>query len=127
MAIIACWECGKEISDSAQACPHCGAPKKEALKQETQEVAAAPVEPEVPQKSGLGFFSWFFIIVIGLFVIFMAIGAASSNSSNSASYDKLQRAEAMCEKMIADSALGDERRNIRANCDALMSRIRSER
>lgn len=26
MAIITCRECGKEISDTASACPHCGAP-----------------------------------------------------------------------------------------------------
>lgn len=26
MALIACHECGKEISDKAPACPHCGAP-----------------------------------------------------------------------------------------------------
>lgn len=26
MALIACRECGKEISDQAPACPHCGAP-----------------------------------------------------------------------------------------------------
>ena len=28
MALIACHECGKEISDQAEACPHCGAPVK---------------------------------------------------------------------------------------------------
>ena len=28
MAIIACWECGGDVSDSAAACPHCGAPAK---------------------------------------------------------------------------------------------------
>jgi phage regulator Rha-like protein len=29
MALINCYECGKEISDKAQACPHCGAPVEE--------------------------------------------------------------------------------------------------
>ena len=28
MALIPCHECGKEISDQAEACPHCGAPVK---------------------------------------------------------------------------------------------------
>ena len=32
MALIKCYECGKEISDAAPACPSCGAPKKEAPK-----------------------------------------------------------------------------------------------
>ena len=27
MALIQCYECEKEISDKAAACPHCGAPK----------------------------------------------------------------------------------------------------
>ena len=30
MALITCHECGKEISDQAAACPHCGAPEDEA-------------------------------------------------------------------------------------------------
>jgi len=29
MALIPCYECEKEISDQAPACPHCGAPKEE--------------------------------------------------------------------------------------------------
>lgn len=28
MTLIRCYECSKEISDSAPSCPHCGAPKK---------------------------------------------------------------------------------------------------
>ena len=26
MALISCYECGKQISDQAKACPNCGAP-----------------------------------------------------------------------------------------------------
>ena len=29
MALIDCYECGREISNKAVACPHCGAPKDE--------------------------------------------------------------------------------------------------
>ena len=29
LALIKCYECEKEISDKAPACPHCGAPKEE--------------------------------------------------------------------------------------------------
>ena len=28
MALVSCYECGKEISDAAPACPSCGAPKR---------------------------------------------------------------------------------------------------
>ena len=27
MALVKCSECGKEISDKAEACPHCGSPR----------------------------------------------------------------------------------------------------
>ena len=30
MALIQCYECEREISDKAPACPHCGAPKADA-------------------------------------------------------------------------------------------------
>ena len=33
MALIKCYECEKEISDKAPACPHCGAPKEEQPRQ----------------------------------------------------------------------------------------------
>ncbi|MBE6650700.1 MAG: zinc ribbon domain-containing protein [Ruminococcaceae bacterium] len=32
MAIINCKECGKEISDKARKCTHCGNPQKTAIK-----------------------------------------------------------------------------------------------
>lgn len=31
MALIECYECGKQVSDSAAACPNCGAPVKQNL------------------------------------------------------------------------------------------------
>jgi len=49
MALIPCYECEKEISDKAPACPHCGAPKKKAApkKEAAPAKKAAPsTEPE---------------------------------------------------------------------------------
>jgi hypothetical protein len=50
MALIKCYECEKEISDKAPACPHCGAPKEEQPPQieeaEILESVAAEDEPE---------------------------------------------------------------------------------
>lgn len=40
MALITCPECGREISDKAAACPHCGFPIQEHLR--AQEKPAAP-------------------------------------------------------------------------------------
>ena len=71
MALIKCPECGKEISNQAQACPHCGHPVQ----------ATVPTPPIPPQpapapkkKKGLGclapiliiFFLFVFGLVVGL-------------------------------------------------------------
>ena len=45
MALIQCYECSKEVSDEALACPQCGAPKVMSL-QETLESVAVENEPE---------------------------------------------------------------------------------
>lgn len=37
MALISCPECGKEISDKALACPHCGNPMNQPTQQIQQE------------------------------------------------------------------------------------------
>ena len=46
MALIKCYECSKEISDKAPACPHCGAPKQEAPEEQ-----AAGLEVEAADKA----------------------------------------------------------------------------
>lgn len=33
MALISCRECNKKVSSDAQACPHCGAPKKKSIQE----------------------------------------------------------------------------------------------
>jgi len=45
MALIKCYECEKEISDKAPACPHCGAPKHQ------QEASVEQPVPTVEEKS----------------------------------------------------------------------------
>ena len=51
MALISCPECGKEISDRAECCPHCGFPLKKhrALEEETGQAAASrlKIRPKV--------------------------------------------------------------------------------
>ena len=97
MALIKCYECEKEISDKAPACPHCGAPKEEqppqieeaeilesvALVDEpepiTQETVSAPsTEPE-PVATKDERFNLFVAIAVGAFVfqIARALGMSS--------------------------------------------------
>ena len=66
MGLINCYECGKEISDKAPSCPHCGAPKL---------VAA---NKEVKIKKSLVFSKYLKPIGIGLGVIFLPLAAVAS-------------------------------------------------
>tara|TARA_B100001027_G_scaffold44703_1_gene28981 strand:- start:293 stop:1120 length:828 start_codon:yes stop_codon:yes gene_type:complete len=66
MALIKCYECGKEISDKAPSCPHCGAPKL---------VAA---NKEVKTKKSLALSKYLKPIGIGLGVIFIPLAAVAS-------------------------------------------------
>lgn len=68
MALISCAECGKEISDKAPQCPHCGAP-------------CAVVQPPVQavEKKG-GMLKWVIGIPIGIFLLILIIGSIVGNS-----------------------------------------------
>lgn len=62
MALIHCKECGKDVSEKAKSCPHCGSP--------------------VPQKTGAGGKAVLFIF--GVLLFFLIIGLASDGGSSSA-------------------------------------------
>jgi hypothetical protein len=51
MALIECYECGKQISDAAQACPHCGAPVK---KKEVGKDQQSPPPPPYAKTRNVG-------------------------------------------------------------------------
>ncbi len=73
MALINCPECNKEISDKAEACPHCGYPIQKV------EVARPPEEREpakikTPQSSGAdGCLLKGFLCVVGVFIAMIVI------------------------------------------------------
>lgn len=46
MALINCYECGKQISDSAQACPNCGAPVKKQEKKKFCKYCGTSIKSE---------------------------------------------------------------------------------
>ena len=66
MALIKCYECGKDISDKAPSCPHCGAPQ---LVSKNKEVKA---------KKPINFKQYLKPIGIGLGVIFIPLAAVAS-------------------------------------------------
>ena len=71
MALIKCYECSREISDKAPACPHCGAPKEEQPPQieeaEILESVAVVDEPE-PVATKDERFNQYVTLVVGAFV-----------------------------------------------------------
>lgn len=67
MALIACEECGKQISDKATACPHCGAPTRVT---DTQPMAASPVQQVQLVKSAK---SRGIYIILALFFGFLGV------------------------------------------------------
>ena len=69
MALIACRECGKEISDQAPACPHCGAPAS-AAQLAVQPVKKPPTAPVWLQ------------VVIGLFGAYLIVSCATGGNKN---------------------------------------------
>ncbi len=50
MALINCSECGKQLSDKASACPHCGAPVETMVKELTVQKEQKPVQQQVKQQ-----------------------------------------------------------------------------
>ena len=73
MALVSCQECGKEISDKAASCPHCGAPQGGAV--------AQPIPVVVTEvKKGSGVWKWILGIPVALFVVVMVIGATVGNT-----------------------------------------------
>lgn len=52
MPLIRCPECGKEVSDKARGCPHCGYPLESAGNQRTMSLGAPAQEPDQAEATG---------------------------------------------------------------------------
>jgi len=64
MALIECYECGKQISSIATACPHCGAPSKN-----------GQIDPtRVPKAKQMGPLKKLVVIVLGVIVGLIVLG-----------------------------------------------------
>lgn len=127
MALITCVECGKEFSDKAEACPHCGCPTSESTKATELSPAASteplkkktPVygEPAAPSNSSRsnsaaggaagktqnGCLTGCGVLFVGL-ILLAALGSivGDSDSPNSKSYDEFDKIDAKvyCKSVI---------------------------
>jgi hypothetical protein len=89
MAMTACWECKKDISDTAATCPHCGAERK---------AAAVNV---IKEKKG-NTLLWIIGVPVALFLLFLAYGASIPEYKAAA----MQRRD-ICEKLAAPYQRGE--------------------
>ena len=70
MALINCSECGKQMSDKAEACPFCGNPGEKTEKVPQKEIVY--IQPK--QKSGGGV--WVFVgVLIAIVLIIIIVGS----------------------------------------------------
>lgn len=70
MALIPCGECGREVSDKAAACPHCGAPVSSG-----ESVQNRRVEESQPRKTSR--WKWVVGVPVGTFILLMIIGSCA--------------------------------------------------
>lgn len=127
-----CPSCGRACWLDALTCPACEAdfgpgsawkPRARQLgevltppKSAAAQLQPGPSSDMPPKKSGSNWLAWVIGVPVGVFVLMLVIGASMS-PEKTAQYDKAARIEAACDKMMADSALGDERRMTRTICD----------
>ena len=97
--MIACAECGKEISDKAAACPHCGAPVAAAL----AKTSGGPLpKPPPVANGGAARWKWFVGIPVAGFVAVMVFGTIAGNSPEGKERASQRRAIALCWDMLHD-------------------------
>ena len=69
--------------------------------------------------------AWSVVSVVGLFAVIMMFGTKVSPEMSKL-YNKEAAANDMCNKMMSDSALGDERRMTRDMCDNIKAHIKEQ-
>lgn len=117
MALIDCEECGKEISDKAKACIHCGAPteqEEEYIPPSSKEYKSKFGEVEKPKRTFIGKIIKFIFIAFNIFMAWwMFEGMSGASDVISTSGNQYEKAGAQIGTAIGFSfilgvwALGD--------------------
>lgn len=89
MALIACHECSKQISDKAPACPHCGAPAipPSKVSERDQYAAVFPDMQTKPTSPWPAIISLGVLAVIAVSCVSMSGGSKSSDAPAAATFD----------------------------------------
>lgn len=120
MALIACRECNKEISDQAVACPHCGMPQSPVVRLEQTEQALTPPKKEVS--------IWVWIVVVPLVCLVVAAASgACTPSADSEAKAHARRAIDLCwSEQARKSITPGEARFIAGACEKMERDFRSK-
>lgn len=119
MALISCSECGKEISDKATACPHCGAPN---INAPTTQPSHADSVPE-PKKGGV--LKWILGIPVGLLVVMLTIGSIVGNTPEGKERSRERDKIAACWELQAKKSFDPSTARIAAGlCERLEGEFR---
>lgn len=94
MGLIQCKECGKEISDKATSCPHCGCPvDSTGSMSEGIEMSAAPVRPsQLPRKKNRGCLIGVIIFILFCFGIGFGINEIMKHPEKYQEKSKIEKA-----------------------------------
>lgn len=121
MALIACRECGKEVSDQAPACPHCGAPALAAAPKRGTYYDDTPAPAAVAEiKSGSNWWKWLIGVPVGGFLLLMLIGSCSGTPSSRAAKSSQSSAIELCWKDFGKKSNDpDTARFIASTCEKM--------
>lgn len=121
MALISCGECGKEISDKAAACPHCGAPVASEAPQVGRYYQDMPPPVMNPPKSGgSSWWKWVIGIPAGGFALLVLIGSCSGNTPQGKAKSAQQSAIELCWKDFGKKSNDpDTARFIASTCEKM--------
>lgn len=73
MALVACKECGREVSDQAGACPHCGVSIRKSKRVLLKAAGAVLMVAGAIGYAGFGFgHTWPTLLLVGGFLVFVA-------------------------------------------------------
>lgn len=109
VALIKCPECGREISDSATACPGCGHPMKKTSENKTHgkndlsERYRKLGEKQKKEKKKGGKLKWIVIAVIVILIIGVAAGSDDNDTTTSNTSSDASRETAVIEETSSET------------------------
>lgn len=120
MALIACRECSKQISDQAAACPHCGMPQTPA----TQSIQEA--QPLQAPKKEVSIWVWVIVVPAVCLAVAAATGACTPSADSEAKAHARRAIDLCWSEQARKSITPGEARFIAGACEKMERDFRSK-